>query len=29
MWENREKIDMQKLADFGELIEIDKNDIFN
>ena len=26
---NREKIDMQKLADFGELIEIDKNDIFN
>ena len=26
---NREKIDMQKLADFGELIEVDKNDIFN
>ena len=26
---NREKIDMQKLADFVELIEVYKNDIFN
>ena len=26
---NREKIDMQKLADFGELIEVAKKDIFN
>ena len=26
---NREKIDMEKLAEFGELIEVEKKDIFN
>ena len=26
---NKEKIDMVKLADFGELIELTKEDIFN
>jgi len=26
---NREKIDMQKLAEFGQLIEVEKKDIFN
>ena len=26
---NSEKIDMEKLADFGEVIELEKKDIFN
>ena len=26
---NKEKIDMEKLAKFGDVIELDKKDIFN